>query len=94
MGMRQGSRRGGPDSDRSVRGGLTPLAEALRLYDENGLLPSARVNGDSGYRYYRLEQLRTTPSRAVGPRMGRELAGRPREIYREERDWEVAWPIR
>lgn len=32
--------------------------KALRLYDENGLLPPARVDPDSGYRYYRLEQLR------------------------------------
>jgi DNA-binding transcriptional MerR regulator len=32
-------------------------AKALRLYDENGLLPPARVDPDSGYRYYRLEQL-------------------------------------
>jgi DNA-binding transcriptional MerR regulator len=31
--------------------------KALRLYDENGLLPPARVDPDSGYRYYRLEQL-------------------------------------
>jgi DNA-binding transcriptional MerR regulator len=33
--------------------------KALRLYDENGLLPPARVDADSGYRYYRLDQLRT-----------------------------------
>ena len=26
---------------------------ALRLYDENGLLAPARVDPDSGYRYYR-----------------------------------------
>jgi DNA-binding transcriptional MerR regulator len=31
--------------------------KALRLYDENGLLPPARVDPDSGYRYYRHEQL-------------------------------------
>jgi DNA-binding transcriptional MerR regulator len=31
---------------------------ALRLYDENGLLPPARVDPDSGYRYYRPAQLR------------------------------------
>jgi DNA-binding transcriptional MerR regulator len=31
---------------------------ALRLYDENGLLPPARVDADSGYRYYRPEQAR------------------------------------
>lgn len=32
--------------------------KALRLYDENGLLPPARVDAGSGYRYYRREQLR------------------------------------
>lgn len=32
--------------------------KALRLYDDSGLLPPARVDPDSGYRYYRLEQLR------------------------------------
>lgn len=31
--------------------------KALRLYDENGLLAPERVDPDSGYRYYRLEQL-------------------------------------
>jgi DNA-binding transcriptional MerR regulator len=31
--------------------------KALRLYDENRLLPPARVDPDSGYRYYRREQL-------------------------------------
>jgi DNA-binding transcriptional MerR regulator len=50
-------------------GDLIPIGEfaaasrlslkALRLYDENGLLPPTRVDGDSGYRYYRLEQLPT-----------------------------------
>ena len=33
--------------------------KALRLYDENGLLPPARVDPDTGYRSYRLEQLRS-----------------------------------
>ena len=33
--------------------------KALRLYDENGLLPPALVDPDSGYRFYRLEQLRS-----------------------------------
>jgi DNA-binding transcriptional MerR regulator len=33
--------------------------KALRLYAENGLLPAARVDADSGYRYYRLDQLGT-----------------------------------
>ena len=32
--------------------------KALRLYDENGLLPPARVDPESGYRYYRRLQLR------------------------------------
>jgi DNA-binding transcriptional MerR regulator len=32
--------------------------KALRLYDENGLLPPARVDPGSGYRFYRLDQLR------------------------------------
>jgi DNA-binding transcriptional MerR regulator len=31
--------------------------KALRLYDDNGLLPPARVDPESGYRYYRLRQL-------------------------------------
>jgi DNA-binding transcriptional MerR regulator len=33
--------------------------KALRLYDDNGLLRPAVVDPDSGYRYYRLEQLRS-----------------------------------
>jgi DNA-binding transcriptional MerR regulator len=32
--------------------------KSLRNYDESGLLPAAVVDPDSGYRYYRLEQLR------------------------------------
>jgi DNA-binding transcriptional MerR regulator len=32
--------------------------KALRLYDENGLLAPAVVDPDSGYRYYRVAQLR------------------------------------
>ncbi len=36
---------------------LTRLSlKALRLYDEIGLLPPARIDPDTGYRYYRLEQ--------------------------------------
>ena len=31
--------------------------KALRLYAANGLLMPSRVDGDSGYRYYRPEQL-------------------------------------
>jgi DNA-binding transcriptional MerR regulator len=33
--------------------------KALRLYGENGVLPPAWVHPESGYRYYRLEQLHT-----------------------------------
>ena len=33
--------------------------KALRLYDENGLLPAARVDPETGYRSYRLDQLRS-----------------------------------
>ena len=33
-------------------------AKALRLYDELGLLPPARVDEDSGYRFYELGQLK------------------------------------
>lgn len=33
--------------------------KALRLYDENGLLPPAEVDPESGYRSYRLDQLRS-----------------------------------
>ena len=32
--------------------------KALRLYDENGLLPPAFVHSESGYRFYRVAQLR------------------------------------
>jgi DNA-binding transcriptional MerR regulator len=33
-------------------------AKALRLYDEQGLLPPARVDEESGYRFYEPDQLR------------------------------------
>ena len=33
--------------------------KALRLYDENGLLPPAHVDPDTGYRSYGVDQLRT-----------------------------------
>jgi DNA-binding transcriptional MerR regulator len=39
-------------------------AKALRLYAANGLLPPARVDGDTGYRYYGIEQLHT--ARLIG----------------------------
>jgi DNA-binding transcriptional MerR regulator len=38
--------------------------KALRLYDDNGLLRPALVDPDSGYRFYRLEQLRS--ARLIG----------------------------
>lgn len=38
--------------------------KALRLYDAQGLLPPAHVDDDSGYRYYRTEQLAT--ARLIG----------------------------
>ena len=38
--------------------------KALRLYAANGLLPPARVDPESGYRYYRVEQLHT--ARLIG----------------------------
>jgi DNA-binding transcriptional MerR regulator len=39
--------------------------KALRLYDAEGLLPPARVDPDSGYRYYRREQVRTAAAIAL-----------------------------
>lgn len=38
--------------------------KALRLYAEHGLLMPSRVDGDSGYRYYRTEQLQV--ARVIG----------------------------
>ena len=46
----------------------------LRLYDENGLLPPARVDPDSGYRYYRVDQLRTATLIGLLRRAGMPLA--------------------
>ena len=37
--------------------GRRELPKALRLYDELGLLPPARVDPDSGYRWYAAGQL-------------------------------------
>jgi DNA-binding transcriptional MerR regulator len=47
---------------------------ALRLYGENGLLPPAWVDPDSGYRYYRLGQLREATLIALLRRSGMPLA--------------------
>jgi DNA-binding transcriptional MerR regulator len=48
--------------------------KALRLYGENGLLPPAWVDPDSGYRYYRLGQLREATLIALLRRSGMRLA--------------------
>jgi DNA-binding transcriptional MerR regulator len=48
--------------------------KALRLYGENGLLPPAWVDPDSGYRYYRPEQLRVATLIALLRRSGMPLA--------------------
>ena len=41
---------------RFARAARLPI-KSLRRYDESGLLPAAFVDEQSGYRYYRLEQL-------------------------------------
>jgi DNA-binding transcriptional MerR regulator len=48
--------------------------KALRLYGENALLPPAWVDPDSGYRYYRPEQLREATLIALLRRTGMPLA--------------------
>ena len=48
--------------------------KALRLYAERGLLPPAWVDPDSGYRYYRPEQLRQATFIALLRRAGVPLA--------------------
>jgi DNA-binding transcriptional MerR regulator/effector-binding domain-containing protein len=48
--------------------------KALRLYGENGLLSPAWVDPDSGYRYYRLDQLRVAALIALLRRTGMPLA--------------------
>jgi len=60
--------------------------KALRLYGENGLLSPAWVDPDSGYRYYRLEQLREATLIALLRRGGMSLA----EVRRFLRDPTVA----
>jgi DNA-binding transcriptional MerR regulator len=47
--------------------------KALRLYGENGVLPPAWVDPQSGYRYYRLEQLQTATLIALLRRAGMPL---------------------
>jgi DNA-binding transcriptional MerR regulator len=48
--------------------------KALRLYGENGVLVPAWVDPDSGYRYYRAEQLHTATLVALLRRAGMPLA--------------------
>jgi DNA-binding transcriptional MerR regulator len=48
--------------------------KALRLYDENGLLAPAQVDPESGYRYYRLEQLGQATTIRLLRRAGMPLA--------------------
>jgi DNA-binding transcriptional MerR regulator/effector-binding domain-containing protein len=48
--------------------------KALRLYSENALLPPAWVDPDSGYRYYRPDQLREGTLIALLRRTGMSLA--------------------
>jgi DNA-binding transcriptional MerR regulator len=47
--------------------------KALRLYDDNGLLPPARVDPESGYRYYRVQQLRQATTIRLLRRAGMPL---------------------
>src|SRR5919108_3821742 len=47
---------------------------ALRLYDDNGLLPPARVDPDNGYRYYTPGQLRAATLIRLLRRAGMPLA--------------------
>jgi len=56
--------------------------KALRLYGENGLLPPAWVDPDSGYRYYRLDQLRAATLIALLRRSGMPL-GEIRSFLRD-----------
>ena len=60
-------------------GGLARLSrlsvKALRLYDAEGLLVPAWVDPDSGYRYYRAEQVRAAATIALLRSLGVPLAG-------------------
>jgi DNA-binding transcriptional MerR regulator len=61
--------------------------KALRLYATKGLLPPAWVDPDSGYRYYRPEQVRTATVIALLRRAGMPLA----EIRSFVRDPNPEW---
>ena len=56
----------------SRRSGLSP--KALRLYDDSGLLRPARVDGATGYRYYRPGQLHRARLIGLLRRVGMPLA--------------------
>ena len=70
--------------------------KALRLYGENGVLPPAWVDPDTGYRYYRIEQLHTATLIALLRRAGMPLAEirsflrGPSPARLDEREREVA----
>ncbi|MFD9906792.1 MerR family transcriptional regulator [Streptomyces sp. NPDC059063] len=49
-------------------------AKALRLYDRQGLLPPAHVDGATGYRYYRPEQVERARTVALLRRLDMPLA--------------------
>ena len=61
---------------------------ALRLYGEKGLLAPAWVDPDSGYRYYRLEQLREASLIGLLRRSGMPLA-EIRSFLRDPRTREI-----
>ena len=61
--------------------------KALRLYGERGLLAPAWVDPDSGYRYYRADQLREATLIALLRRAGVPLV----EIRAFLREWSVEW---
>jgi DNA-binding transcriptional MerR regulator len=71
--------------------------KALRRYDAEGLLPPARVDPGSGYRYYRRDQVRTAAAIAllrsldvalttIREMLAAEDPGRRRELLASERE--------
>jgi DNA-binding transcriptional MerR regulator len=64
-------------------------AKALRLYDRLGLLPPARVDPDSGYRFYSEDQVATARLIALLRRLGMplpaiaDIAAKPRDAAAE-----------
>lgn len=71
--------------------------KALRLYDAQGLLTPARVDPDSGYRYYRRDQVRTAtaiallrsldvPLAAIREMLAADDPARLRELLATERE--------